>query len=77
MVQIIFAGFPQSTTLSGYVPLTTDPAPIITLSPIHVPGRIIERKPIKQLLPIVIGFKNLPLKERTGTDGDEKGFVGE
>jgi len=36
--------------------VTTLPAPIIDLSPIEIPGQIIDPPPIQTSFPIVIGF---------------------
>lgn len=49
---IIFAGLPTARLSSGISWVTTEPAPITTLSPIYTPGSIIVPAPIKTLLPI-------------------------
>lgn len=63
MEQIILAGTPQATELSGTQPQTTEPAPITTLFPIVVFGSIVVFAPIKTLEPI---FTPPLLKDRRG-----------
>lgn len=48
------AGFPAYTELESTFPLTTLLAPIITLSPICDPPRIVAPPPINTLLPITV-----------------------
>ena len=48
-------GLPTATQLSGIFLTTTLPAPIVTLLPIVIPGRIVTLPPIHTLLPIVTG----------------------
>ena len=48
-------GLPTATTLDGISLVTTDPAPIVTLSPMVTPGRMVTLPPIHTLLPIVTG----------------------
>ena len=49
-------GFPNAVTFDGISLVTTDPAPIVILSPIVTPGKIQTFPPIHTLLPIVIFF---------------------
>ena len=49
---IFLHGLPTATQLSGIIPFTILPAPIITLFPMSVPPRITELLPIKTLFPI-------------------------
>mgnify|MGYP006988964805 CR=1 FL=1 len=51
-----FAGFPATITLGGTSLVTTLPAPTIELSPIVIPGNIIEPEPIHTLFPMCIGL---------------------
>ena len=53
-VFITFAGLPATTVLSGTSFVTTLPAPTITESPTFTPGRMMERTPITQCLPITV-----------------------
>ncbi len=48
-------GFPAARVFAGMSWVTTDPAPIVVLSPIVTPGKIIAPPPIHTLLPIVTG----------------------
>ena len=41
--------------LSGMSLVTTEPAPIVQLLPILIPGKIVTEPPIQQLFPIVTG----------------------
>ena len=52
---ITLHGLPTVTTFDGISFVTTDPAPIVMLSPIVTPGRIVTLPPIYTLLPIVTG----------------------
>ena len=49
------AGLPTATLLEGISFTTTLPAPMVTLSPMVTPGRIVELPPIQQLSPMVTG----------------------
>ena len=51
-----FAGFPTAIQFSGISLVTTLPAPIIALSPIDTPGRIILPEPIQTFFPIFTLF---------------------
>jgi hypothetical protein len=53
---ITLQGLPIAMELSGILPRTTDPAPIITFFPIFVLGRIIHFFPIKTFSHIIILF---------------------
>ncbi len=53
---MIFAGLPAATTLSGRFLVTTEPAPMTTLFPMLIPGRMVVPPPIHTSLPIVTGF---------------------
>ena len=55
------AGFPTAIEFSGIFLVTTLPAPIIALSPIDTPGRIILPEPIQTFFPILtlFGIKSL------------------
>lgn len=55
IVFITLQGFPTAIELAGILLFTTLPAPIVTLSPIVTPGRILAPAPIHTLLPIFIG----------------------
>ena len=55
-VQITLHGTPAATLLLGISLFTTLPAPMIVLSPIVTPGRMVERQPMKQFLPTLIGL---------------------
>ena len=52
---MILQGFPQASTLLRIDLVTTLPAPIVTLSPMEIPGKIILPPPIQTLFPIVTG----------------------
>ena len=52
---ITLQGLPTATTLDGMSLVTTDPAPMVTLSPIVTPGRMVTLPPIQTLFPIVTG----------------------
>ena len=56
--RITLQGFPTATQFSGIDFVTTLPAPIVTLSPIVTPGKIIEHPPIQTLFPIATGAVN-------------------
>ena len=45
-------GFPTATVLDGISPTTTEPAPMVTLSPIVTPGRMVTLPPIHTLWPV-------------------------
>ena len=47
---------PAAITFAGISFVTTEPAPIIELSPIFTPFKIITLKPHQTLLPIIISF---------------------
>ena len=49
-------GLPTATTLDGISFTTTLPAPIVTLSPIVIPGKTVTFPPIHTLFPTFIGF---------------------
>ena len=51
------AGFPATMVFVFTSLVTTLPAPIIALSPIVIPGRIVLCEPIQTLLPILTGLK--------------------
>lgn len=50
-----FAGLPTAMLSEGMSFTTTLPAPMVTLSPIVTPGRIVTLPPIQQLSPILTG----------------------
>ena len=52
---MIRAGLPATIVSAGTFLVTTEPAPIMALSPILIPGRMVELAPIQTLLPIWIG----------------------
>lgn len=52
---IILHGFPAAITLQGISPATTLPAPIIVLSPILLPFKIMDLVPINTFFPIMVG----------------------
>ena len=54
----ILQGFPKAVTLEGISLVTTEPAPIVTLSPIVTPGHMQTLPPIHTLFPIFIFFPN-------------------
>jgi len=49
-------GFPTATVFDGISPITTEPAPMVTLSPMVTPGRMVTLPPIHTLLPMVTGL---------------------
>ena len=49
-------GFPAATTPAGMSRVTTEPAPMMLLSPIVTPGVIVTEPPIHTLLPMVTGL---------------------
>ena len=51
-------GFPKAVTLERISFDTTDPASIVTLSPIVTPGKMQTFPPIQTLFPIFILFQN-------------------
>ena len=53
---ITLHGFPTATVFDGISPTTTEPAPMVTLSPMVTPGRMVTLPPIHTLLPMVTGF---------------------
>ena len=53
---ITLHGLPTAIVFEGMSFTTTEPAPILTLSPIETPGSIVTLPPIQTLLPIVTGF---------------------
>ena len=55
-MQINFAGQPAYTLLAINLPFTMDPAPIITLDSMWVPGNIIDLCPINIFDSILIGL---------------------
>ena len=52
---ITLQGLPTATTLDGMSLVTTEPAPMVTLSPIVTPGSMVTLPPIQTLFPIVTG----------------------
>lgn len=52
----IFAGFPTTIELVGTSFVTTEPAAIIELLPIVIPGKITQLTPIQTSFPIFIGI---------------------
>ena len=48
-------GLPTAIELAGISFVTTEPAPMVQLSPIVTPGNTVTLPPIYTLLPIVIG----------------------
>ena len=48
-------GFPTATEHDGISLTTTEPAPIVTLSPMVTPGKMVTLPPIQTLLPMVTG----------------------
>ena len=55
MLHMILQGAPAATLLLGISLLTILPAPMIQLSPIVTPGRMMLLHPIKQFCPMLIG----------------------
>ena len=49
-------GLPTATVFEGISLTTTEPAPMVTLSPIVTPGRMVTLPPIQTLLPIETGL---------------------
>ena len=52
---ITLQGLPTAITFDGISLTTTDPAPMVTLSPIVTPGKIVTLPPIHTFFPIVTG----------------------
>lgn len=55
IIRMTLAGFPATIVFFGTSLVTIEPAPIIALSPIVIPGKIVEFEPIHTLLPIFTG----------------------
>lgn len=53
---ITLQGLPTATVFEGMSLTTTEPAPMVTLSPMVTPGRMVTLPPIQTLLPMVTGF---------------------
>ena len=56
MVFITLQGLPTAIEFGGMDFVTTEPAPIVQLSPIVTPAKIMLPPPIQQFLPMVIAF---------------------
>ena len=48
-------GLPTAIELAGMLCVTTDPAPMVQLSPMVTPGKMVTDPPIQQLLPMFTG----------------------
>ena len=67
---MIRAGFPAATQLAGMSFVTTEPAPMTTLSPMVTPGRMQAFPPIQTFSPMVMAaLQQFPSKRRFGEMG--------